>query len=127
MSDTHGQHTNEKEARKTHEKKDEGKPVAITATLLANLDAKECKRITAEAQAIADGVRTVRDMGNAPGNVMTPTRIGERAEEVAKSVGVKCTVYDKRAIEKMKMGGLLAVNKGSAEEPRRNRCCVRSY
>src|SRR5213079_116842 len=52
------------------------------------------------------------------GNVMTPTRIGERAEEVAKSIGVKCTVYDKRAIEKMKMGGLLAVNRGSAEEPR---------
>ena len=100
----------------THKKDD--KPVAISATLLTTLDAKDCKRIEAEARAIADGVRTVRDMGNAPGNVMTPTRIAERAEEVAKSVGVKCTVYDKRAIEKMKMGGLLAVNKGSAEEPR---------
>jgi leucyl aminopeptidase len=100
------------------QKKDDGKPVAITATLVADLDAKECKRIQAEARALADGIRTVRDMGNAPGNVMTPARIGERAEEVAKAVGVKCTVYDKRAIEKMKMGGLLAVNKGSAEEPR---------
>jgi leucyl aminopeptidase len=99
------------------QKKDD-KPVAISATLLTTLDPKDCKRVEAEARAIADGVRTVRDMGNAPGNVMTPTRIGERAEEVAKSVGVKCTVYDKRAIEKMKMGGLLAVNKGSAEEPR---------
>ncbi len=100
------------------QKKDDGKPLSITATLLSDLDAKECKRIQAEAQAIADGVRTVRDMGNTPGNVMTPTRLAERAEEVAKSVGVKCTVYDKRAIEKMKMGGLLAVNKGSHEEPR---------
>jgi leucyl aminopeptidase len=31
---------------------------------------------------------------------------------------VKCTVYDKREITRMKMGGLLAVNRGSAEEPR---------
>jgi leucyl aminopeptidase len=100
------------------QKKDEGKPVTIAATLVTSLDAKECKRIQTEAQAIADGVRTVRDMGNAPANVMTPTRVAERAEEVAKSVGVKCTIYDKRAIEKMKMGGLLAVNKGSVEEPR---------
>jgi len=97
--------------------KDE-KRIAISATLLVNLDAKECKRVEAEARAIADGVRTVRDMGNAPGNVMTPVRVAERAEEVAKSIGVKCTVYDKRAIEKMKMGGLLAVNSGSDLEPR---------
>jgi leucyl aminopeptidase len=60
----------------------------------------------------------VRDLSNAPGNERTPTRIGQRAEEVAKAHGLKCTVYDKRAIEKMKMGGLLAVNKGSHEEPR---------
>jgi leucyl aminopeptidase len=99
------------------QKKDD-KPLAISATLLANLDAKECKRIDAEARAIADGVRTVRDMGNMPSNVMTPTRLADRAAEVAKEIGIKCTIYDKRAIEKMKMGGLLAVNRGSAEEPR---------
>src|SRR5881394_2914449 len=55
-------------------KKDD-KPIAISATLLASLDVKECKRIDTEARAIADGVRTVRDMGNTPSNVMTPTRL----------------------------------------------------
>jgi leucyl aminopeptidase len=33
-------------------------------------------------------------------------------------VGVKCTVYGKREIARMKMGGLIAVNRGSVEEPR---------
>ena len=100
-------------------KKDE-KPIAISATLvpIGEVDAKRAKALDREARAIAAGVRTVRDLANAPGNEMTPTRLGQRAEEVAKAHGVKCTVYDKRAIEKMKMGGLLAVNKGSDEEPR---------
>jgi leucyl aminopeptidase len=97
--------------------KDE-KRLPIHATLITSLDPKECKRVQTEARAVADGVRTVRDMGNAPGNEMTPTRLAARAAEVAKEVGVKCTVYDKKAIERMKMGGLLAVNRGSAEEPR---------
>jgi leucyl aminopeptidase len=100
-------------------KKDD-KRVPIEAVLVAppSLDAKAVRRLEEESQAIASGVRTVRDLGNAPSNVITPSRLADRAEEVAKSVGVKCTVYGRKDIEKMKMGGLLAVNRGSAEEPR---------
>src|SRR5258708_25800074 len=100
-------------------KKDE-KPMTISATLvpIGEVDAKRAKALDREARAIAAGVRTVRDLANAPGNEMTPTRLGQRAEEVAKAHGVNCTVYAKRAIEEMKRGGLLAVNKGADEEPR---------
>jgi leucyl aminopeptidase len=99
--------------------KDE-KPPAIAATLVPSdgVDGKRAKKLEAESRALANGVRTVRDLGNTPSNILTPTRLAERAEQVAKSVGVKCTVYGKRDIEKMKMGGLLAVNRGSNEEPR---------
>jgi leucyl aminopeptidase len=115
----HLSHTDYKYDAYMTPKKDET-PIAISATLVpfGNVDAKRAKALDAEAKAIAAGIRIVRDLGNAPGNEMTPTRIGQRAEEVAKAHGLKCTVYDKRAIEKMKMGGLLAVNKGSHEEPR---------
>src|SRR5205807_5646599 len=82
------------------------------------IDANRAKQLESEARALASGIRTVRDLANAPSNLVTPTKIAERAQQVAKSAGVKCTVYDKRDIEKMKMGGLLAVNRGSAEEPR---------
>jgi leucyl aminopeptidase len=99
--------------------KDEKAP-PITATLIPadGLENKRIKQLESEARAVAAGIRTVRDLGNAPSNLMTPTRIAERAQQVAKSAGVKCTVYERRDIEKMKMGGLLAVNRGSAEEPR---------
>jgi leucyl aminopeptidase len=101
------------------QKKDE-KRIPIEAVLLTanSLDRKRLREIENEANAISDGVRTVRDLGNAPSNIITPSRLAERAAEVAKKAGVKCTVYGRREIEKMKMGGLLAVNRGSAEEPR---------
>ena len=96
------------------------RPPAATATLIApsSLDKKAAGRIEAEADVLSQAVRIVRDLGNGPGNVVTPARLAERAQEVAAEAGVKCTVFDKRQIEKMKMGGLLAVNRGSAEEPR---------
>lgn len=96
--------------------KKDGARVAITGTVIAP-DA-DAKRLTARAAAIAEAARTVRDLGNAPSNVMTPTRLAERAAEVCREAGVKCTVYGRREIERMKMGGLLAVNRGSVEEPR---------
>jgi leucyl aminopeptidase len=98
-------------------KKDE-KPIAIRGVWFVDFDVTTAKAVNKEVHAIADGIRTVRDLGNAPANVVTPTRLAERAVEVAEEVGVKCTVYGKREITRMKMGGLLAVNRGSVEEPR---------
>ena len=100
--------------------RDGEKPEPITCTLIApqSLSDKIAKRIATEAAAISAAVTTVRDLGNAPSNEMTPTRLAERARAVAKEVGVKCTVFDKAGIEKLKMGGLLAVNRGAVEEPR---------
>jgi leucyl aminopeptidase len=94
----------------------EQKRIDIHGTVIAP-DA-DAKRLTAEARALAEAVETVRNLGNAPANLMTATELASRAEEVCKRVNVKCTVYGKREIARMKMGGLLAVNRGSVEEPR---------
>ena len=102
----------------TVKKDDKAPKVSATLVPIDGIDARRLKHIEAEANAIAGGVRLVRELGNAPPNVMTPTRLAQRAEQAAKAVGVKCTVYGRKEIEKMKMGGLLAVNRGSAEEPR---------
>jgi leucyl aminopeptidase len=112
-------HTDYKYDRYITVKKEEQQP-SIEAALIVpdSVDKKSLRALEEEARAIADGVRTVRDLGNAPSNLITPTRLAERATEVAKSVGVKATVYGRKEIERMKMGGLLAVNRGSAEEPR---------
>jgi leucyl aminopeptidase len=95
------------------------KRIPISATVLApELDAPRARALSTQAKAIAAAVATVRDLGNTPSNIMTARRLAERAEEVAKEVGVQCTVYGRREIERMKMGGLLAVNRGSIEDPR---------
>ncbi|HVS31247.1 MAG TPA: leucyl aminopeptidase [Thermoanaerobaculia bacterium] len=103
---------------RTQEKSE--KPVDIDAVLIPAqaLASRQAKEIGARVQAMSAGLRTVRDLGNAPANVMTPTRLGERAQQMAKGNGIKCTVYGRKEIERMKMGGLLAVNRGSVEEPR---------
>ena len=96
--------------------KKEQKRYPIRATLIA--PGVDAKKLTAHATAMSAAVETVRDLGNMPANVLTATELAARAEEVCKRAGIKCTVYGKREITRMKMGGLLAVNRGSVEEPR---------
>ncbi len=100
-------------------KKDEKEP-SIHAFLIAAspADARQLRNLQKSAIAVSEGIRTVRDLGNAPSNVVTPTTLAERAVEVAAAIGVKCTVYGRREIQRMKMGGLIAVNRGSVEEPK---------
>ena len=46
-------------------------------------------------------------------------RFADELQSIAADLeGVKCTVMDKRQIESLRMGGLLAVNRGSVDEPR---------
>lgn len=53
-----------------------------------------------------------------PGNTCTPAFLAGQAEELAKRHGFGITVLDRPAIEREGMGALLAVGKGSAEDPR---------
>ena len=92
------------------------KRIPIRATLVA--PKADAKTLSGQATAMAEAIRTVRDLGNTPSNVLTPAELAKRAEEMCRRVGLKCTVYGKRDIARMKMGGLIAVNRGSVEEPR---------
>ncbi len=68
------------------------------------------------AQKIAEATCFVRDMVNQPASHMTPLTIEDIARKLPKPV--KITVHDKKALQKMKMNAILAVNKGSEIEPR---------
>lgn len=57
----------------------------------------------------------VRDLCNHPSNMMTPSRVVEEAKKITKEPGVKLTVLDRRQQEKLGMGGLLGVSRGSQE------------
>ena len=55
-----------------------------------------------------------RDMANEPGNYWTPEQFARSGQSIAGRTGMKCTVLDKTAMKKLGMGGILAVNQGSA-------------
>ncbi|MBI2233377.1 MAG: leucyl aminopeptidase [Candidatus Aenigmarchaeota archaeon] len=70
------------------------------------------------AQIISDAVNQARDISNTPANIMTPAQLADEAERVAKECKLKIKVYSKAEIEKMGMNCILAVSRGSAEEPK---------
>jgi leucyl aminopeptidase len=72
----------------------------------------------ADAAALAEVAAFVRDLGNTPSNDLVPRDFARRVSEEARARGLRAKVLDKKAIRREKMGGLLAVNRGSAEEPR---------
>jgi leucyl aminopeptidase len=60
-----------------------------------------------------------RTLANRPANVISPAKLAEEAQKVAKSTtGVSCTVLDEKEIAAKGMGGLSAVGAGSQNKPR---------
>jgi leucyl aminopeptidase len=71
-----------------------------------------------EGEILAEAVNFCRDLANEPGNYMTPTVLAGHAERVAKENGLEIMVWGKKEIYDNRMGGIIAVTKGSEEEPR---------
>lgn len=68
--------------------------------------------------AIAGGVRMAKDLGNLPGNICTPTYLAEQAGELAKSYNLEIEVLERADMEKLGMGSLLSVARGSRQPPK---------
>ncbi|SDU21906.1 leucyl aminopeptidase [Verrucomicrobium sp. GAS474] len=67
---------------------------------------------------IAEATNIVREIGNLPGNEITPIVLADIAKELARTHHLKYTVWDEKRLEKEGFGGILAVGKGSANPPR---------
>ena len=90
---------------------------SLTLCVPARADLKAAKRIVAEAQIVAEATNYAREIGNLPGNVVTPRVLADYARTLAKESGIACTVLAKKELEKGGFGGLLAVGGGSVNEP----------
>ncbi|MBU0971852.1 MAG: leucyl aminopeptidase [Proteobacteria bacterium] len=66
----------------------------------------------------AQAACTARDMANEPGNCWTSADFAGFAETLAKTHGLTFRCIEKKEMEKLGMGGILAVNQGSAIPPR---------
>lgn len=65
-----------------------------------------------------EAVCIARDLANTPGQDLVPEQLAQRAREVGKRAGAKVTVFDVAAMERLGMGCVLAVGRGSANPPR---------
>jgi leucyl aminopeptidase len=84
-----------------------------TIYLEKTIDTKDVE----ELQNIVDAVYFTRNLINEPFSHLTAKDLAEAAVKSGKTNRFKTTVFNKKKIESLKMGGLLAVNKGSIDEP----------
>ncbi|MBU1038896.1 leucyl aminopeptidase [Patescibacteria group bacterium] len=69
-------------------------------------------------QVVGEQVNVARDLGNTPGGDMTPDLLAKQAVEQGKKYKFKVEVLTKNQIQKLGMGAILGVAKGSVEEPK---------
>ena len=70
-----------------------------------------------QSEALSSGVGMTRDLGNLPPNICTPEYLANTGKKMSKELGLKCEIFDKTAIAKLKMNSFLAVAEGSVKNP----------
>jgi leucyl aminopeptidase len=88
-------------------------------TLVASpTDADAAARGARDGETLANATQLARDLANAPPGYMTATGIAELAAALGPERGLGVQVFDEDALAELGCGGLLGVNRGSAEPPR---------
>ncbi len=96
---------------------------AIAQKAEADRALKEKEEKAALEAALAEGViigesqNFARSLVNEPGNKLTPTILGQRAGQMAESVGLNWRNFSTEMLHDLKMGAFWSVSQGSAEPP----------
>jgi leucyl aminopeptidase len=90
----------------------------LQRVLFAGPESDRWKSAIEAGQTIGEGVNFARELVYQPPADMTPTLLGNRARALGEELGLETTILDQAALDEMGCGALLAVSKGSAEEPR---------
>ncbi|GKS63359.1 putative cytosol aminopeptidase [Nitrospira sp.] len=91
---------------------------AMTVLISHNSDLGQISEGIRRGVATAEATVFVRDLSNHPSNVMTPTRIAHEAKTVAKETRIRLKILEQKDMERLGMGALLGVAKGSHEPPK---------
>lgn len=84
--------------------------------IVERADAAQAQKGLREGAAIANGMELTRTLGNLPGNICTPTYLGDTAKRLAREFkSLKVEVLDRKQVEALGMGSFLSVARGSAE------------
>lgn len=85
--------------------------------LLSEADEAELKAAAEVGTKNAYAVNEARTLVNMPPNLLTPSELANYARGLAEKYGFEIEVLGKKEMEEQGMGAILAVNKGSIEEP----------
>jgi leucyl aminopeptidase len=90
----------------------------VTLATQAATPAAAARDALREAVATADGVALARTLGNLPPNICNPAYLAEEARKLARQFKLGLEVLERRDMERLGMGALLAVTRGSHQPPK---------
>src|SRR5207302_7512377 len=94
------------------------RPLAVT--LVAGGEAaRELKDPLGRARIVSDAQNFARTIASRPGNNISPPTLAKVAQDLAREVGLECRVLDEKQMQRLGMGGILAVGSGSIATPPR--------
>jgi leucyl aminopeptidase len=87
--------------------------------VVGHADDPEIRAAVDRAAAVAEQANRARDLANMPPNELTPHTLGEKAKELAhEHEHLTCEVLATPELDKLGMGAMTAVGRGSRNEPR---------
>jgi leucyl aminopeptidase len=91
---------------------------ALTHVFLPLTANSQLQQALAEAVATADGTDLARTLGNLPPNLCTPSYLAAEAQKIARQHKLALEVLERKDMEKLGMGALLAVASASHQPPK---------
>jgi len=97
----------------------EKRPKPIERIVLGHFETQELREAAERAALLAERTNRARDLANMPPNELNPHVLGERAQELAREhEHLTAEVLGPTQMDKLGMGALSAVGRGSRNEPR---------
>ncbi len=90
---------------------------AVDEILLCGASSASLAKAVMKGQEIGRAVNACRSLANMPGGDMTPTLLARAAKDAVRGLPVKVMILGKKEMQKIGMGALLGVAKGSTEAP----------
>ena len=101
-----------------YRKEKEKREIKSAVILIEGGDKKAVQRGAEHGRIVGESANFTRDLANEPGRYLTPTILADRARQMAKEVGLTFDALDQKRMEKLGMGSLLGVSRGSDEPPK---------
>ncbi|HID46441.1 MAG TPA: leucyl aminopeptidase [Chromatiaceae bacterium] len=94
-----------------------GKPLGkMTLVVTERKQLNTLKKALKHGTAIASGMNLAKDLANLPGNICTPTYLADMAKRLGrKTTKLKATALTEKQMQRLGMGALLSVSRGSRE------------